>query len=138
MDPMQISDEEWKRRMTPLQYHVMREKGTEAPFSGALVESDAKGMYVCAACGNELFSSDTKFDSNSGWPSFYDAKDGAVEFHDDTSHDMTRTEVKCARCGSHLGHIFNDAPEQPTGQRYCINSVALDVKPPDPYHESTS
>lgn len=138
MDPKQISDEEWKSKMTPLQYHVMREKGTEAPFSGALLKADLKGTYVCAACGNELFSANAKFESYSGWPSFYDAKDGSVEFHDDSSHGMTRTEVTCARCGSHLGHLFHDAPEQPTGQRYCINSVALDIKSPDPYHQSAS
>ena len=116
---MQLSNEEWKKRLTPEQYHILREKGTEAPYSGA-------GTYTCAACGNVLFDSSTKFDSHCGWPSFYDAKAGAVHFTEDTSHGMVRTEVTCAQCGGHLGHIFPDAPDQPTGQRYCINSAALE------------
>ena len=123
---MQLSNEEWKKRLTPEQYHILREKGTEAPYSGALVNNAGAGTYTCAACGNVLFDSSTKFDSHCGWPSFYDAKAGAVNFTEDTSHGMVRTEVTCAQCGGHLGHIFPDAPDQPTGQRYCINSAALE------------
>jgi peptide-methionine (R)-S-oxide reductase len=137
MDPKDISNEEWRARLTPEQYHVLREKGTEAPFTGAFVHNDANGLYTCAACGNELFSSDTKFDSHSGWPSFYDAKPGAVVFHEDTSHGMTRTEVDCAVCGSHLGHIFPDAYDQPTGQRYCINSASLQFLPKNDKKQDT-
>jgi peptide-methionine (R)-S-oxide reductase len=122
---MQLSNEAWKKRLTPEQYHVLREKGTEAPYTGALVNNTSEGTYTCAACGNILFDSTTKFDSHCGWPSFYDAKPNAVNFSNDTSLGMTRTEVTCANCGGHLGHIFPDAPDQPTGQRYCINSAAL-------------
>lgn len=123
------SDEEWRRVLTPEQYHVLREKGTEAPFTGKYEYEDGIGTYVCAACGFQLFDSSTKFDAHCGWPSFYDAKPGAVEFHADTSHGMVRTEVTCDNCGSHLGHIFADAPGQPTGNRFCINSISLDFKP---------
>jgi len=119
------SDEEWKKVLTPEQFDVLRNKGTEAPYSGTLLSNTSAGEYACAACGAVLFDSSTKFDSHCGWPSFYDAKNDAVEFHEDDSHGMQRTEVICANCGSHLGHIFPDAPDQPTGQRYCINSVAL-------------
>ncbi|MBD3318525.1 peptide-methionine (R)-S-oxide reductase MsrB [Candidatus Woesearchaeota archaeon] len=118
------SDEYWKKKLTSEQYRVLREKGTEAPFSGEYVKFDKKGKYVCAACGNVLFDSSTKFDSSCGWPSFYDAKKGSVEFHDDDSHGMHRIEVTCKKCGGHLGHIFDDGPK-PTGKRYCINSVSL-------------
>ncbi len=120
------TDEEWRTQLTPEQYKVLRQKGTEAPFSGKLLHNDAAGEYTCAACGAVLFDAHTKFDTNCGWPSFYDAKPGAVTFTPDISHGMERTEVTCANCGGHLGHIFPDAPEQPTGQRYCINSAALD------------
>ena len=126
---LQVSDEEWKKRLTPEQYRVLREKGTEAPYSGALEKNTAAGTYTCAACGAVLFDSSTKFDAHCGWPSFYDAKPGAVEFHQDRSHGMVRTEVTCSNCGGHLGHIFPDAPDQPTGQRYCINSAALQFLP---------
>lgn len=125
----QTTEEQWKKVLSPEQYRILREKGTELPFTGKYETFNGEGRYVCAACGAELFESGTKFDANCGWPSFYDAKKGAVEFHDDSSLGMSRTEVDCANCGSHLGHIFNDAPDQPTGQRYCINSVSLDFKP---------
>jgi peptide-methionine (R)-S-oxide reductase len=124
-----ITDDEWKQKLTPEQYEVLRKKGTEAPFTGKLLHNEASGSYKCAACGNEVFASDTKFDSNSGWPSFYDAKPGAIHLKVDDSHGMQRIEVTCAVCGSHLGHMFEDAPQQPTGQRFCINSAALTFKP---------
>jgi peptide-methionine (R)-S-oxide reductase len=126
---MQHSDEDWKKQLTPEQYDVLRNKGTEAPYSGALLNNSSEGTYTCAACGAVLFDSSTKFDSHCGWPSFYDAKPDAVIFSEDNSHGMARTEVTCANCGGHLGHIFPDAPDQPTGQRYCINSVALGFTP---------
>lgn len=121
----QLSDEEWQKKLTPMQYEVLRQKGTEAPFTGVLLYNDKQGTYTCAACGNKLFDSTTKFEAHCGWPSFYDAKPGAVEFHKDDSHHMHRIEVICANCGGHLGHVFDDAPGQPTGQRFCINSAAL-------------
>ena len=125
-------EEEWKRKLTPEQYRIMREKGTEAPFSGKYVHEKAKGMYRCAACGNELFSSNTKFDSGTGWPSFDEvAGNDRVRIARDMSHGMERSEVLCAQCGAHLGHVFDDGPT-PTGKRYCINSVCLDLeKKPD-------
>lgn len=127
---MQLSDSEWKKKLTPEQYAVLRQKGTEAPFTGKLLHNDKTGKYTCAACGQELFHSDVKFDSGSGWPSFYDvATKGAVTLQEDLSGGMHRVEVTCANCGSHLGHVFNDAPDQPTGMRFCINSCALDFKP---------
>ena len=122
------SDVEWRESLTPDQYHVLREKGTERPFTGKYWNVKSDGMYVCAACGQELFESGTKFDSGCGWPSFYDAKPGAVEFHDDNSHGMRRIEVTCSRCGGHLGHVFPDGPA-PTGQRFCINSISVHLKP---------
>jgi peptide-methionine (R)-S-oxide reductase len=121
------TEEEWKKELTPEQYEVLRGHGTEAPFKGKYVHEDKKGTYVCIACGNPLFSSETKFYSKSGWPSFDDALPGAVEFKEDTSHGMSRVEVLCAQCGSHLGHVFPDGPSE-TGQRYCMNSVCLDLK----------
>jgi peptide-methionine (R)-S-oxide reductase len=129
MKPMQITDDEWKAKLTPEQYEVLRGKGTEAPFTGKLLHNKDGGDYTCAACGNELFTSDTKFDSGSGWPSFYDvAANESVNLTEDNSLGMHRVEVTCANCGSHLGHLFNDALDQPTGQRFCINSAALDFK----------
>lgn len=118
----------WRKKLTPEQYRVLRQKETEVPYSGTLLYEAREGTFSCAACGAPLFDATTKFDSHCGWPSFYDAKKDAVEFREDTSHGMVRTEVVCHNCGSHLGHIFDDAPEQPTGQRYCINSVALSFK----------
>lgn len=117
----------WKAKLTPEQYRVLREKGTERPFTGELLDAKGDGRFSCAACGNVLFSSDTKFDSGTGWPSFEDALPDAVEFHRDDSHGMVRTEVTCAKCGSHLGHVFDDGPGE-TGKRYCINSVCLKME----------
>ncbi len=122
------TEEEWKKALSPEQYEVLRKKGTEAPFSGKYYLSTEKGVYVCAACGAELFKSDTKFDAGCGWPSFSDVVDSSkVVYTRDLSHGMVRTEITCARCGSHLGHVFDDGPTS-TGLRYCINSVSIDLK----------
>lgn len=122
---MEKSDEEWKKELTPEQYAVMREGGTEAPGSGALLHEKRTGSYRCMACGNPLFASDAKFESGTGWPSFDQALPGAVEHRTDSSHGMEREEVVCAKCGSHLGHVFEDGPKESTGKRYCMNSVCL-------------
>lgn len=135
-DPAPVSDKvvrseaEWKESLTPEQYHVLREKGTERPFQNQYDDHFAPGTYVCAACGQELFRSETKFNSGCGWPAFYAAKAGdRVKLTPDYSLGMARTEVTCARCDSHLGHVFDDAPQTPTGQRYCINSTSLKFIP---------
>lgn len=124
MKQMPKSEEEWKKKLKPEQYNILREKGTEMAFTGKLLHNKENGMYTCAGCGAELFSSDTKFDSGTGWPSFDKANMGNVELRKDSSHGMLRTEVICRKCGGHLGHVFDDGPTA-TGKRYCINSCAL-------------
>lgn len=122
------TEDQWRRELTPEQYRILREKGTEPAFSGALYRNHADGMYHCSGCGAPLFSSDAKFESGSGWPSFYlPADPGAIETHEDLSHGMRRVEATCARCGGHLGHVFPDGP-RPTGLRYCINSASLNFE----------
>jgi peptide-methionine (R)-S-oxide reductase len=127
-EKIEKTEEEWRKELTPQQYHVLREKGTERPFTGEYADTHDDGMYRCAGCGNPLFNSETKYESGSGWPSFYEpiAKDG-VETKTDRKFGMTRTEVLCAKCGGHLGHVFPDGPK-PTGLRYCMNSAALKLE----------
>jgi len=125
VEKMVKSEEEWRKELSPEQYHILREKGTERAFTGEYAHTKTPGVYLCAACGQELFHSDTKYDSGSGWPSFYQPMDpDKVELHDDNSFGMRRTEVVCAKCDSHLGHVFPDGP-RPTGTRFCINSASL-------------
>ncbi len=129
MEKITKTEEEWKKDLTPEQYAILREKGTEPPFTGEYVDNHEDGIYKCAACGLQLFDAGTKFESGSGWPSFTEpANLENVELHDDSSMGMARTEVTCKRCGSHLGHVFDDGPSDKGGKRYCINSCALNFE----------
>jgi peptide-methionine (R)-S-oxide reductase len=128
MEKVKKTDEEWKKVLTPEQYNIMRMKGTEMPFTGEYVDSKEKGEYDCAACGNQLFASDAKFNSQTGWPSFDKALPGSIEMHEDYDLGVLRVEVACSHCGAHLGHVFKDGPKDTTGERFCINSACLLLK----------
>ncbi len=124
--PVKKTDEQWREELTEFEYHVLRQAGTERAYTGELLEEHREGIFSCRGCGAELFRSNAKFDSHCGWPSFYEPQEGdAVELIEDRSHGMSRVEVRCKNCGSHLGHVFEDAPQTPTGDRYCINSVSI-------------
>ena len=132
VDKIKKTEAEWRAQLSPEQYAILRQKATERPFTGEYVHAKAEGVYQCAACGQPLFDSKTKFESGTGWPSFWDVVDkGNVELIVDTSHGMRRTEAVCSRCGSHLGHVFDDGPRDTTGLRYCINSASLALKKKD-------
>jgi len=131
--PVQRTDEEWRSQLSPEEFHVLREQGTEPAWTGEYTDTKTQGVYTCRACDAELFRSDAKFDSHCGWPSFYEPMAGDnVELIEDRSYGMVRTEVRCASCGSHLGHVFDDSPQTPTGERFCINSVSIRLEPESP------
>ncbi len=128
--PVKKTDDQWREELTEFEYHVLRQAGTERAYTGELLEEHREGIFSCRGCGAELFRSNAKFDSHCGWPSFYEPQEGdAVELLEDRSHGMSRVEVRCKNCGSHLGHVFEDAPQTPTGDRYCINSVSITFAP---------
>ena len=128
--PVKKTDDQWREELTEFEYHVLRQAGTERAYTGELLEEHREGIFSCRGCGAELFRSNAKFDSHCGWPSFYEPQKGdAVELLEDRSHGMSRVEVRCKNCGSHLGHVFEDAPQTPTGDRYCINSVSITFAP---------
>lgn len=135
-DTQDMTEEEIKAKLTPEQYHVLREKGTEAPGSGKYLHEKKEGTYMCAVCSNPLFASDAKFDSGSGWPSFDTAIEGSVQYIEDNEHGMRRTEAVCSKCGSHLGHVFDDGPTE-SGKRYCMNSVCLELAEKDTKNTET-
>lgn len=129
-DKIRKTEQEWRTELNPEQYRILRQKGTERPFTGEYLDAKTDGTYACAGCGQPLFHSSTKYNSGSGWPSFWDViEDGNVDLHRDFSHGMVRTEITCSRCGGHLGHVFEDGPQETTGLRYCVNSASLRLKP---------